>query len=190
MADPFSQSILRVRGVIQVLHTAMNQFHEMRVQVAAITKSTLHLRGPLARMCASLEKHGFPSTSQIWIDDPVHEASHWEKNLPGLRADVFHTPPPNLTGLPAASLPNSVRQTYLRLASDMDRSAAGILASLASTTFKVIGVDIEWTVELGEGGKPVSGGGWKRTGTIQVAILDEVVVFQVSIILLTLLVQN
>ena len=62
----------------------------------------------------------------------------------------------------------------------MDRSAAGNLTNLASSTLKVIGVDLEWTVELGEGGKPVGGGGWKRTGTIQVAVLDEVVIIHVS----------
>ncbi|KAK4700377.1 hypothetical protein P7C70_g5873, partial [Phenoliferia sp. Uapishka_3] len=171
------KSVLRVRGIAQVLHTAMNQYNEMRLQVAAITKSTLHLRGPLARMCESLEKHGFPQTSQIWIDDPVHEASHWEKNLPGLRKDVFHVPPPNLTGLPTATLPSSLRRSYLRLASDMERAAAGILAQSAS---QVVGLDIEWTVEVGEGGRPVANVGWHRTGTIQVATSTEVVIFQIG----------
>ncbi|KAK4700200.1 hypothetical protein P7C70_g6050, partial [Phenoliferia sp. Uapishka_3] len=100
---------------------------------------------------------------------------HWEKNLPGLRNGVFHIPPPNLTGLPTAILPSSLRRSYLRLANDTERAAAGILAQSAT---QVVGLDIEWTVEVGEGGRPAANAGWHRTGTIQVATSTEVVIFQ------------
>ncbi|KAK4702821.1 hypothetical protein P7C70_g3399, partial [Phenoliferia sp. Uapishka_3] len=167
-----------IHGFLSVCYTMLNGYGEMRLQILGLSKELEHLRPALALLQESLRAHGFPEVKLLFIDNIAAEAPFFESAIPSLRHEVEHVAPPNVSGLPLATLPPFYRRTYTSSYNGIDAACWKLLSELqgSSELELAVGFDTEHpTAMSGE-----EGGGRGKTAVVTLSTLTEGFVLQVA----------
>lgn len=160
----------------------MNQFRQVRLQLALPSKALDHYSEPFKRLAESLEQHGHPPVSLFFMDNVKAEAERVESYLPSLQRGVKHIAPPSAAGLSPAKLPNPYPVYVCTSFEDINQVCSSIKIAWQRDRTRdpdkheqrICGFDTEHTPAM------VAGGARGRTALIGMAFEDACYLFQVD----------
>jgi hypothetical protein len=155
------------------LHTVTNEYGEVRQMTLTPTKAHDQFMPALSVIPHSLRKYGHQDVELVFTDNVRGDKAELERVFPSLLSNVSPVP---RSSLPVISIPSGWEIEHLRTAYQVNSWMNCLLDDLAHLSDNkgiVIGMDMEWTVDLTNGIQhPV--------GLIQIAYDSKIYLISVS----------